>query len=50
MSSGELSDLEIDDAAFVGVDYRPPVTVVKNLVLEIFKYPFNTRIQFQWVE
>jgi len=48
VSSGEISDQEIDDETFVGVDRRPPVTVVKNLTLELFKYLFNTGIQFQW--
>ena len=45
---GEISGQNIDDEAFVGVDHRPPVTVVKDLTLELFKYLLYTGIQFQW--
>lgn len=48
MSSQKMSDQKIDNKAFVGVDHRPPVTVVKNLALEFFKYSFHTGIQFKW--
>jgi len=47
---GMISGQKIDDEAFVGVDRGPPVAVVKNLVLEFFKNPFNTGIQVQRAE